>query len=529
MKTNSVKKPEKKTPRYALLSVYDKTGIVKFATTLSRHGYKIISTGGTAMALMEAKIPVIPIQSITGNPESFDGRMKTISFQAEGGILYDRDNKKHVRQALDLRVPRIDVVVCNLYPFEATLQKRGATDAEIIENIDVGGPTMIRSAAKNHKHVLVVTDIADYEKVSSAMDNAIVSLELRRELAGKAFTHLSFYDSQVARYLSGDVFPVEHTIAGRRMVELRYGENPHQFPSHIYFEPGTNSPLSKLKKQIGRDLSHVNITDIAAGLESVRIFKEPCAVVIKHNSPCGIAVGKDSREALQRAVEADPESAFGGVVVLNRPIDVATAKTFAHFKEDKVQMDIVAAPFIEEEAKAIINKVRKSTGIYTFGKIPSHRSNDVHLKFIDGGYVAQPWDDKLEKGFAKWTVVTKKKPSKKQLEQMKIGWQFASRIKSNTILVIDSRLPMTRGIGSGQTSRIRSAKIAIGQAGKHAKGAVLISDSFFPFDDSIKYASRYGISAIVQQGGSVNDKLSIEAADKLGIPMVFTHRRAFYH
>mgnify|MGYP001569458830 FL=1 len=374
------------------------------------------------------------------------------------------------------------------------------------------------------------TDPNDYARIAEALKKDEVTAEFRRELAAKAFGHLAFYDAQIARHLSDEEFIDETTLPGRRFVNLRYGENPHQESATVYMEPGTNSPLGKLERRIGRELSHVNVTDIAAGLESVRVFKGmPAAVIIKHNSPCGIALGKDVEEALRRAVEADPQSAFGGVAVLNREIDESTAMAFAQFKADKVQMDIVAAPYITDRAMEIINNARKTTGIYTFGNIPAERSNSVHLKFIDGGFVAQPWDDAIEKGFADWTVETEAQPTEEQLEQMRVGWMFVSRIKSNTILVMDPALPMTRGIGSGQTSRIGSVKIALEQAGARAKGAVLISDSFFPFDDSVRYAAKHGIAAIVQQGGSQNDKLSIAAANELDMPMVFTHRRAFWH
>ena len=312
-------------------------------------------------------------------------------------------------------------------------------------------------------------------------------------------------------------------------LKLRYGENPHQVPSYVHFEKKTNSPLKNLKKLIGRELSYVNFTDIAAGLETVRMFKEPAVVVIKHNSPSGIALGKDSEEALRRAVQADPVSAFGGVVVLNHPIDEKTAKAFSDFKEDRVQMDIVAAPSVSSKAEKIIHKVRKTTGIYTFGKIPKKRSDWKHLKFFDGGYVSQPWDDDIEKSFKEWKTVTKRKPTKQQLKQMQIAWKFISRIRSNTIIVVDKLLPMTRGIGSSQTARIFSTEIALKHAGKHTKGAILASDSFFPFPDSVSLAAKHGIAGIVQQGGSVNDQASIDAANKADISMVFTYRRAFWH
>lgn len=513
--------------RYALLSVFDKSNIIPLAKSLSLVGFKIISTGGTAKTLTDAGVNVIPIQKVTGNPESFDGRMKTISFQIGSGILFDRKNPSHVRQAKKLGVKKIDLVVCNLYPFEHTIQNPKVTLNQAIESVDVGGPTMVRAAAKNFKNVLVIVDPNDYEFVIKALKTNTVNDELRQQLAAKAFDHLSFYDSQVARYLRKEQFPKEIAIPGRKQVNLRYGENPHQ-KGVVYFEPNTNSPLKNLQKLTGRELSYVNFTDIAAGLESVRIFDAPCAVVIKHNSPSGIALGNSSAEALKRAVAADPESAFGGVIVLNKPLDIETAKTFASFKESQgVLIDIVAAPHITNAAKDFIKTVRKTTGIYTFGKIPKKRSNRTHLRFFDGGFVAQEWDDKIN--FAKWKVVTRKKPTAKQRKQMELAWKFIGRIKSNTIIVVDKNLPMTRGIGSGQTSRIRSTKIALEQAGKLTEGAILASDSFFPFDDSVKLAKKYKIAAIVQQGGSVNDKASIEAANKAKISMIFTQERKFWH
>ncbi len=314
-----------------------------------------------------------------------------------------------------------------------------------------------------------------------------------------------------------------------RKLKLRYGENPHQKDAFVHFDIKTNSPLKNLKKLLGRDLSYVNFTDISAGLETVRMFKEPAAVVIKHNSPSGIALGKNSEEALRRAVAADPVSAFGGVVVMNCPIDEKTAKAFADFKEDRVQMDIVAATAVTKQAEKIINSVRKTTGIYTFGRIPKKRSTKSHLKYFDGGYVSQSWDDNPEKNFKNWKVVTKVRPTKRQLKQMRIAWKFIMRIRSNSIIVVDKLLPMTRGIGSGQTARVFSTEIALEHAGKHVRGGVLASDSFFPFPDSVILAAKHKIGAIVQQGGSVNDQASIDAANKARVPMVFTYQRAFWH
>ncbi|MCL5438819.1 MAG: bifunctional phosphoribosylaminoimidazolecarboxamide formyltransferase/IMP cyclohydrolase [Patescibacteria group bacterium] len=515
--------------KYALLSVYDKTGIIDFAKVLSSLNYKIISTGGTAKVLTENGIGVIPIQQITGNPESFDGRMKTISFQIESGILFNRNNPSHVRQARKLKIKPIDIVVCNLYPFEKTVSKKSVLINDAIESIDVGGPTMIRAAAKNFKNVLVIVDPNDYKSISLLLHSGGVSEKVKKELAAKAFSHLSFYDSQIAYFLKEELFTEEVTIPGRKMLDLRYGENPHQ-KSAFYVQPNSNSILENLKHLWGRDLSLVNVIDINAGIEAVRLFKENAAAVIKHANPCGIALGKSIAEALKRAIDADPESAFGGIVVLNKEMDLNAAKIIGEFKDErKSNVDIVAIPEITKDALEYLKKLRKSMGIYTFDSIHKLDKKSLNIKFVDGGFILQSIDKDIDRSFSKWRVVTKVKPAKKQLEQMKIGWKFISRTKSNSIIIIDRDLPMTRGIGSGQTSRFRSTQIALKQAGKYAKGAILVSDSFFPFDDTIKLAAKYQIAGIVQQGGSVNDKMSIDTANRLKIPMVFTNRRAFWH
>lgn len=518
--------------KYALISVFDKTGIVDFARKLIHLNYKIISTGKTAKILSESNIPVVPIQKITKNPESFDGRMKTISFQIESGILFDRNNFKHAEEAKKLKIKPIDIVICNLYPFEKTTSITNVKLSDVIDSIDVGGPTMIRAAAKNYQNVIVVTNQRDYASISSALDSGAVSEAKRKELAAKAFAHLSFYDSQIAKFLEKDLFPDELTIPGRKILDLRYGENPHQ-QACLYLYPNNNSPLGNLQKLWGRELSLLNVTDINAGLESVKLFNEPCAVVIKHNTPCGIALGKTIKEALERAIEADPESAFGGIIVLNKTIDIDTAGIIGNFKDSKKSnIDILAVPRMTKDVLNYLKSVRKSMGIYVFGELKTENAKlktELNIKYVDGGMILQTPDIDIEKSFRNWKTVTRKKPTVKQLEQMQIAWKFISRIKSNTIIVVDKNLPMTRGIGSGQTSRIRSTKIALSQAGKYTKEGILASDSFFPFDDSIRLSVKAGITCIVQQGGSINDKALIETADKLEIVMVFTGRRAFWH
>lgn len=507
--------------KWALISVYNKEGIVEFAKVLVKAGYSIVSTGGTYEELKKNGVEVSPIEEITGNPrDSFDGRMKTISFQIESGILFDRKNPRHVKQAKELGIPQIDLVVCNLYPFE---EKPG------IETIDVGGPTMIRAAAKNYQNVLIVMDPEDYGGVGKLVKDREIGEKIRKELAAKAFYHLSFYDSLIGNYFSDEHFPREITIPIRKVNDLRYGENPHQ-KGALYVMPKTNSPLDKLKKLWGRDLSGTNVGDIYSGLETVRQWKEACATVIKHLSPCGIAIGKNAEEALDRAIKADPVSAFGGVIVINREMDLATAKIVARFKtESEGNIDIVAIPSITNEALNLLKSIRKSMGIYTFGEIPSTRTERYDLKYFAGGILLQDFDDNIEESFSSWKVVTKKKPTFKQIEQMKFGIKAVKSVKSNSVIVVDKEIPMTRGVGSGQTSRIGATKISLEQAGDLAKGGILISDSFFPFDDCVRLAVEYGIAAILQQGGSVNDQASIDAADELGIAMVFSGRRSFRH
>lgn len=508
---------------YALLSVFNKEGIIEFAKELASLGYSLISTGGTAKTLTAAGIKITPIEEITGNPESFNGRMKTISFEIEGGILYDRKNPKDVEDAKKLNLPNIEIVACNLYPFE---QKNE------IENIDVGGPTMLRSAAKNYQSILAISDPSDYEEIINQLKSGKVSGELRLKLAEKTFEHLSFYDSQIAKFFRNqttETYPKELTIPGRKIKELRYGENPHQSAA-LYLTPNSNSPFENIEHVAGRELSMMNVTDINAGLEAVRIFDEPAAVVIKHNTPCGIALGKTPAEALQRAIDADPESAFGGVVVVNKAFDKASAGIVTSFKDERKGLfDIVAAPGIDEDAKEVLKGVRKTMGVYVLNGIEKPKKEDMVIKEIIGGFTYQSADSDTQSGEENWEVVTKVKPTKEQMQQMKIAWKFIRRMRSNTVIIMDKKLPQTTGIGTGQTSRYRAAIMAMELAGEKVEGAVLASDAFFPFDDVVSLAAKNKVGAIVQSGGSINDKVSIEAADKAGIPMVFTNERTFWH
>lgn len=512
----------------ALLSVYNKEGIVEFASALSALGYEIISTGGTAKALSDHGISVTPISQITGNPEIFDGRMKSISFQIEAGILFDRDNPIHSKQAEDLGIKPIDIVVCNLYPFEKVTSAKNVDTETAVEYIDVGGPTMVRAGAKNFRHVLTVVDPGDYGRVAHALQKKTATLDFKKRLAAKAFFHLSFYDSVVARYLNQELFPDLITLAGRKISLLRYGENPQQQATSYHF-PNTSAPLSSLHHLAGRLPSLTNLTDINAGIECVRLFREPTAVIIKHNTPCGLALGTSTGLALKRAIEADPESAFGGVVVLNRNLDMHCARVLTSYRQKKGTIDIVVCTAVVSDTLRCLTKLRQSMGVYTIGKLFVHRQKDINIKWVDGGFIIQTGDDSKEQGFSDWKVVTTRKPTRQQIKQMEIAWKFMLRIRSNAVIVLDGSIPMTRGIGTGQTSRVRAAEIALVQAGKYAAGGILASDSFFPFDDAVKLAAKYRVGAILQQGGSINDHCTIAAANVARIPMVFSRRRAFWH
>jgi len=514
--------------KYALLSVYDKSDIVPFAKKLIQLGFTIISSGGTAQTLTKHTIPVTPVEKITGNPESFDGRMKTISFQIESGILYDRTKPKHTQDAQELEIPQIDIVVCNFYPFDRVVDQ-STNESKAVEQIDVGGPTMMRAAAKNYKHVYAVFDPADYDRVIVEIAGGSSNGAYRRELAAKTFSYLSWYDAHIAGYLHGDEFPEYYPLNGRKVADLRYGDNPHQ-KAAWYLSPYTKSTLKALTKLSGRDLSVTNLTDINAGIESSRLFLEPCAVVIKHNTPCGIAVGKTPAESLARAIEADPVSAFGRVIVMNKPMDLETAQLVKKFKQENgSHLDIIAAPDLTKTAVKQLAEVRKTTGIYTFGDLPKKDTIRHQIRWIDGGYAIQTVDNAADIDTKEWKVATKKKPTKAQMKQLIMAWKCIARVKSNSILVVDKTVPMTRGIGTGQTSRIGAAKIALEQAGSYAIGAIMASDAFFPFSDTVELAARYQIAAIVQPGGSLRDKDSIDAANKAGIVMMFTGRRVFWH
>ena len=518
----------------ALISVFDKTGVVEFGRRLTEIGMELVSTGGTHRTLQDANLPVQQVSDLTGFPEIMDGRVKTLHPSIHGGILARRDVPAHVSEMENRSIAPIDLVAVNLYPFADTIAQPDVSLDDALENIDIGGPTMIRAAAKNFPFVAVVVDPSDYDWVVERMAAGGISIEERKRLAHKAFQHVAYYDTLIASYLRRDdpeaAFPQELTLAYSRVQELRYGENPHQ-QGALYTEPLLDfASLAGGAQLLGQEPSLCNVYDMSAALESVRDFTDrPAAVVIKHATPSGFAFGATSAEALEKAIHADATSAFGGIIGLNRPMDVETAQVVARFRElESSNIDAIVAPGAAEEAVAILRQTRRRMVLYTVDELGPLPSGSVNVKQVPGGFLYQQANTSpIDR--ASWKVATQKQPTPEQLRGMEDAWLLMRHIRSNTIMVWDEAGGVTLGIGSGQVSRVGSAKIALEQAGERARGAILASDSFFPFQDSVELAASYGIAAIVQQGGSINDQASIDAADAAGIAMVLTGERAFWH
>lgn len=517
------------TPEYALLSVSDKTGIVEFAKGLSQLGIKLLSTGGTAKIIKEAGIPVTEVSDFTGSPEIFDGRVKTLHPKVHGAILNIRDNETHQKTAKDMKIPNIDIVAVNLYPFEEIASKKESTLEDIIENIDIGGPAMIRSAAKNHNYVTVIISPKDYPNILKELKtNGDTSLETRQVLAARAFSHTALYDTVISNFLGrkfGLRFREEFTVGGRLIQTMRYGENPHQ-DSAFYREPLMFETGVCQSEQIhGKELSYNNIVDLNAAIELVKEFKRPAAIIIKHNNPCGAAEGNTLQEAYENALACDPISAYGGIVVFNGSVDGKLAETLS-----KIFIEVVAAYSFDEKALEILNK-KQNLRIMVMKKIDG-RSLEYDVKKVTGGYLLQDRDLHSFKDFSELEVPTKRKPTKEEMESMEFAWKIGKHVKSNAIIYVKGSA--TIGIGAGQMSRIDSTKLAATKAeaafGEDAvKGAVMASDAFFPFRDNIDEAAAYGVTAIVSPGGSVRDDEVIAAADEHNIAMVFTKVRHFRH
>ena len=533
----------------ALVSVSDKAGIVDFCKGLTECGFEIISTGGTAKALKEAGLNVIGISDITGFPECLDGRVKTLHPNVHAGLLAMRSNPEHMKQLEELGINTIDIVCVNLYPFKETLAK-GADFAECIENIDIGGPTMIRAAAKNYQDVAVIVDPKDYDKVLSELRSGGVTLQTKKYLQYKVFAHTAVYDSLISNYLAsqlGITFPDSITFAYEKAQDMRYGENPQQqavFYNEEFIRPGS---LSSAKQLWGKELSYNNINDANGALELLKEFgSTPAVVACKHANPCGVGTGSSIHEAYMRAYNSDPVSVFGGILAINGEVDSATAAEI-----NKIFIEIVMAPAYSEEALQIL-KGKKNIRLLQIDDISSPRAaNAYDMKKVYGGLLVQQYDSTLlhnedmslfktrasveekvlQSGKTRTVyslgVVTDRMPTAEEVEALMFAWKVVKYTKSNAIVI--GKPGRTTGIGMGQTNRIWAAQQAIAHAGEEAKGSVMASDAFFPFPDCVEECAKAGITAIIQPGGSIQDKASVDACNAAGIAMVFVGDRHFKH
>lgn len=508
----------------ALLSVSDKSGLIPFAQGLEELGYEIVSTGGTLKLLKESGIKAISVDSVTNFPEILDGRVKTLHPKIHGGLLAKQNVDSHVEALEENDITPIELVAVNLYPFKETLAKEEATHEDIVENIDIGGPAMLRASAKNYEHVTVVVDPEDYESVLELLQQGALELEVRKELAAKVFRHTANYDSVIAQYMTGQVsdrelFTETYTRTYEQVQQLRYGENPHQDAAFYEIPNYGGISLATAKQLHGKELSYNNIQDANAALEIVLEYDSPTAVAVKHMNPCGIGIGETLQEAFQRAYDADPISIFGGIIAVNRPVDKETAT-----KMSEIFLEIVIAPSFTKEALNILTE-KKNIRLL---EIPMNEDVEVYDKVVSvkGGLLVQTNDaatiteEDLE-------VVTERTPTKEEIENLLFSWKAVKHVKSNAIVLAKDK--QTIGIGAGQMNRVGAAKIAIEQAGEKAKGAVLASDAFFPMPDTVEAAAKAGITAIIQPGGSKRDQDSIDVCNEHGIAMVFTKVRHFKH
>ncbi|VAX12636.1 IMP cyclohydrolase / Phosphoribosylaminoimidazolecarboxamide formyltransferase [hydrothermal vent metagenome] len=515
----------------ALISVSDKSGIADFARVLQEQfKVEILSTGGTAKLLADEGIPVVEVSDYTGFPEMMDGRVKTLHPRIHGGLLGRRGMDDAVMQEHD--IPPIDMVVVNLYPFEATIANADCDLATAIENIDIGGPTMLRAAAKNHAAVSVLVDTDDYPRILEEMQNndGQISNATRFDLAVKTFEHTAHYDGAIANYLgaltdttgSKTDFPRTFNRQYHKTQEMRYGENPHQKAAfYIEANPAEASIATAVQLQ-GKELSYNNIGDTDAALECIKQFEEPACVIVKHANPCGVAIDRDLRNAYDRAYQTDPESAFGGIIAFNRTLDADTAKAII----ERQFVEVIIAPQVTADAIKII-KTKKNLRLLSCGEWPQEPDTRLDFKKVNGGLLVQDADLSLYKDLS---VVTKIKPTEKQMQDLLFTWKVAKFVKSNAIVF--GRDLMTIGVGAGQMSRVNSARIAVIKA-QHAKlevkGSVMASDAFFPFRDGLDQAAENGIAAVIQPGGSMRDNEVIAAANEHGIAMVMTGMRHFRH
>ena len=521
----------------ALLSVSDKAGLVELGQALASHGVELVSTGGTSKALREAGLEVRDVSDLTGFPEMMDGRVKTLHPKVHGALLAVRDDPAHVDAMEEHGIGAIDLVVVNLYPFAATVA-RGASRGDIIENIDIGGPSMIRSAAKNHAHVAIVTDPADYVELTEtlAATGGMTSLEFRKRLAAKAFSATAAYDAAISQWFAfadqGQRFPDMLAVTAVRREELRYGENPHQ-QAAIYLPAGAHGRGIAQASQIqGKELSYNNYNDADAALELVAEFggDSPSCVIVKHANPCGVATADSLLQAYREALACDPVSAFGGIVAVNRPLTAADAEAIT-----AIFTEVVIAPDADEEARALFAK-KKNLRLLLTGELPDPNRPGLMLKSIAGGYLVQSRDNGAV-SIEDLKVVTRRVPNEQELSDCLFAWKVAKHVKSNAIVY--AREGATAGIGAGQMNRLESARIAAWKARDAAEkggwaeprtvGSAVASDAFFPFADGLLAAVQAGATAVIQPGGSIRDEEVIAAADEAGLAMVFTGMRHFRH
>lgn len=512
----------------ALVSVSDKTGLIPFCKELAALGFELLSTGGTAKALQEAGIPVKAVSEFTGSPEILDGRVKTLHPKIHAGLLYRRENKDHISQMETHSLENIDMVVVNLYPFEQAIAKPGITLEDAIENIDIGGPTMLRSASKNYESVTVIVDPSDYAPVLAELksNQGKTTPATRARLAGKVFAHTAYYDTLIADYFRTVVnkeegFPEQLTLGYRKVQGMRYGENPHQ-PAAFYKSTNKLTPsMGNLQQIQGKELSYNNIADTDAALQCVMEFSTPACVIVKHANPCGVALGGDALDAYTKALEADPVSAFGGIVAINTVLDEPAAE-----KMSKKFLEVIICPKITDGAKAILSTKENlrvvTTGLWKLGEKPF----ELTTKYVLGGLLMQTPDNCLFNE-SDLKVVSKVQPTPELMADLKFAWTVVKYLKSNAISI--ARDNVTLGLGMGQTNRVDSARHAIARAGEKVKGAVLASDAFFPYNDTALEAAKAGISAIIHPGGSKKDQESIDVCDENGIALVFTGMRHFRH
>ncbi len=511
----------------ALISVSDKTGVIEMARGLKALGAEILSTGGTAKALRDAGVHVTDVAAYTGSPEILDGRVKTLHPKIHGGLLGRRSLPTHVEQMNQHEIGPIDVVVVNLYPFEATIAKPNCRFEDAIENIDIGGPSMLRSAAKNHDDVLVVVDPADYSRVLEAVTGNTGTAALRRELAMKVFQHTSRYDGLIAGYLEKHAnggeskFPKVLSLQFELAESLRYGENPHQ-QGAFYRELDSKEPsVSRGKILHGKAMSYNNFLDANSALELIKEYEETAVAIIKHNNPCGVALGETPAEAYVRARETDPVSAFGGVIAFNRPVDMAAAKEIT-----STFVEVVIAPGFAEDALDELKR-KKDLRLLNVGPLTKVKQEGFDLKKLVGGLIVQDRDLGALSDLRTLAVPTIRKPTDEEYAACAFAWKVCKHVKSNAIIY--AKPGQTVGIGAGQMSRVDSVKLAAMKAQMPVKGCVMASDAFFPFRDGLDAAAEVGITAVIQPGGSIRDAEVVKAADEHGMAMILTSMRHFRH